>query len=68
MIFTGAEIAERLARTGDGRLILWPFFSQKHQVDSGAASLDLRLGSRFAAAKRRRLTHIRSVPRAFPLQ
>ena len=58
MILTGSEIADRLDASGPERLIVWPFFNKTDQVDVGAASLDLRLGTRFAAAKRRRLTHL----------
>lgn len=40
------------------RLFIVPFFDHQLQIQDGAASIDLRLGSRFAVAKRRRLTHI----------
>lgn len=59
MILTGAQIRKRLqSDTLDSRLILWPFFDPSTQIESGSASVDLRLGSRFAVAKRRRMTHL----------
>jgi dCTP deaminase len=39
------------------RLFIIPFFDEALQIRGDAASIDLRLGSRFAIAKRRRLTH-----------
>jgi dCTP deaminase len=58
MILTADQISERLDRTNDSRLVVWPLFDRAEQFERGAASLDLRLGTRFAAAKRRQLTHL----------
>lgn len=58
-MLSGKQLRDLLLDKGDGdRLVIWPLFDLEKQVDEGAASIDLRLGTRFAAAKRRRITHI----------
>lgn len=60
MILTGREIRKEMAKTGDDRLVVWPFFDDAIQIDDGAASLDLRIGTRFTVARRRRVTSLSS--------
>lgn len=58
-MLSGTQIRDLLDRkVGDDRLVIWPLFDLSKQLEDGAASFDLRLGPRFAAAKRRALTHI----------
>lgn len=58
-MLSGKAIRTKLEeKSDDDRLVIWPLFDLNEQVEDGAASFDVRLGTRFASAKRRRLTHI----------
>ncbi len=59
MTLTGDQIRKKiLDASNDRRLTVWPLFNAAVQIEDGAASIDLRLGSRFAVAKRRKMTHV----------
>jgi dCTP deaminase len=58
MMLSGKAIRGRLDPASADPLVIWPLFDAAKQIDDTAASFDVRLGTRFAAAKRRRLTHI----------
>jgi dCTP deaminase len=54
-VLTGKTIAAAIGEKDvRKRLIVTPFFSHDQQTDPGAASLDLRLGTRFCSTRRRR--------------
>src|SRR6266496_4254555 len=58
-MLSGKSIRAKLEAPGDDdRLVIWPLFDLERQLEDGSASFDVRLGPRFASAKRRRLTHI----------
>lgn len=58
-VLNGQAIAERLRHSEpDKQLIITPFFSANEQLLPLASSVDLRLGCRFAAPRRDRVTHI----------
>ncbi|WP_437658494.1 dCTP deaminase [Sorangium sp. So ce1182] len=60
MTMLGGELirqAMSMSHAISERLVIVPFFSDSLQIDGDAASIDLRLGPRFAIAKQRRLTH-----------
>lgn len=53
-LLSGKEIESALdSDDPEQHLAITPFFRRSLQIDRGAASIDLRLGTRFAAAKRR---------------
>jgi dCTP deaminase len=57
-VLSGEAIRKALApeTPNDQRLIITPFFDPEEQIDLGAASVDLRLGCRFSATKRRQIS------------
>ena len=57
-LLTGAQILQRMDEIGELRLVITPFFDKMSQLNPGSASVDLRLGCRFSAAKRGSLTHV----------
>jgi dCTP deaminase len=62
-MLSGKRLRKLLSARGNGtkdRLVVWPMFDLDAQVEDAAASIDLHLGTRFAAAKRRRIAGIRA--------
>src|SRR5438105_3109928 len=57
-MLSGKRLRKLLGQREGDRLVIWPMFDLNEQLEDGSASFDLRLGTRFAAAKRRRITHI----------